>query len=304
MAAASTDNNFDISLDALDDKTIGFGKVQEGKFNEVPYYRIPIFRTNSLGRQVPLIIHGPEDPDDDSPNTWLYSPGLKAFEDKDKKGKVTHSMMVLLHAKEGPTEYQKDWIRNFKEKVTKKCATFCVSNASKIGKPTLKTNGLKSESFGETFDHLRFPKKKDSDGKEGIEIDENASPSLSIKMIESMPKPEEGKEGRILNSFLKYDPVIADRLANGDPEAEFELYQPDELLNQRMKVKFELKVESIFVGRTTLSIQIKLYRALVFPIETKMRRIMKLGPRKKEEKKDEIEEEVTIPVGDTKEDDE
>ena len=100
---------------------------------------------------------------------------------------------------------------------------------------------------------------------------------------------------------MKYDPSIADRLAHGDPEAEFELYQPDEILNQRMKVKFELKIESIFAGKMTLSIQIKLYRVLVFPIETKMRRIMKLGPRR-EERKDDVEEVINIPVGDTKED--
>ena len=60
MSATTSVNNYDITLEELDEKTIGFGKIQEGKFNEVPYYRIPIFRTNSLGRQVPLIIHRPE----------------------------------------------------------------------------------------------------------------------------------------------------------------------------------------------------------------------------------------------------
>ena len=212
--AAAAENLYDIPLEALDEKTIGFGKIQEGKFNEVSYSRIPVYRTNHLGKQVPLIIHGPRDPKDDSPATWLYSPGLKAFEDRDKKGKVTHSMMVLLYAREGATEYQKEWIKQFKEKIQKKCAMFCVANASKIGKPGLKNNGLKSESFGETFDHLKFPKKKDAEGKDTDEIDERASPSLSIKMIESMPKSDEGKEGKILNSFFKYDPDVISRIEN------------------------------------------------------------------------------------------
>ena len=116
-------------------------------------------------------------------------------------------MMVLLHAKEGPTEYQKNWIRNFKEKITKKCAMFCLTNAQKINKSTLKTNGLKSKSFGDTFDHLRYPKKKDSDGKDGLEIDENASPSLSIKMIEEHAQTRRRKRGKNLEFFLEIRPI-------------------------------------------------------------------------------------------------
>ena len=298
MAVAS-ENPYDIPLEALDEKSIGFGKIQDGKFNEVSYSRIPIFRTNYLGKQVPLIIHGPRDPNDDSPATWLYSPGLKAFEDREKKNKVTHSMMVLLYAREGATEYQKEWIKQFKEKIQKKCAMFCVQNASKIGKPGLKSNGLKSKSFGETFDHLRFPKKKNFEGKDTDEIDEKASPSLSIKMIESMSKPDEGKEGRILNSFFKYNPDVIARIESGDSNAELELIDPKQLLNMRMKVKFELKIESIFVGKTTLSIQIKLYRACVSQIETRLKRVMRFGPQKREI---ENEEEIEIPVSDSKED--
>jgi len=301
MAAAASENSYDIPLEELDEKTIGFGKILEGKFNEVSYSRIPVFRTNYLGKQVPLIIHGPRDMKDDTPATWLYSPGLKAFEDRDKKGKVTHSMMVLLYSREGATEYQKEWIKQFKEKIQKKCALYCIANAAKIGKPGLKSNGLRSESFGETFDHLKFPKKKDLEGKDTDEIDENASPSLSIKMIESMSRPEEGKEGKILNSFFRYDQDIISRIKRGDVDAELELIDPKELLNQKMKVKFELKIESIFVGKTTLSIQVKLYRACVSPIESRMRRVMRFGPQKKEEKEGEEkegEEEVEIPVGD------
>ena len=63
-----------------------------------------------------------------------------------------------------------------------------------------------------------------------------------------------------------------------------------------MKVKFELKIESIFVGKPSLSIQIKLYRACVSPIETRLRRVMRFGPQKKEIEV-ENEEEVEIPSG-------
>ena len=100
MAGAATySNSTDISLYEFDEKSIVFGTIQDGKYGEFPYYRIPIFRYNGT-RQVPLIIRT-QSPDDDTPDTWLYSPGLKAFTDKEKKDKITHSMMVLLHSKEG-----------------------------------------------------------------------------------------------------------------------------------------------------------------------------------------------------------
>jgi hypothetical protein len=297
--AAALENPYDIPLELLDEKTIIFGKPIEGKFNEVSYVRIPIFRQNSAGKQVPLIIHGPHDPHDDSPSTWLFSPGLKAFEDKEKRGKVTHSMMVLLYALGGATEYQEKWVKEFKEKVQKKCATYCITNAAKIGKPGLKNSGLKSDYFGETFDHIKYPKKKDAEGKDTDEVDEKSSPSLSIKMIESQARPDEGKEGRILNEFLKYDADIIARIENGDPNAELEAISPYVLINQKtkMKVKFELKIESIFVGKTTLSIQIKLHKACIAPMESKMRRVMRFGPQKREEEKEvvEKEEEIHIP---------
>ena len=229
-------------------------------------------------------------------------------------------MMVLLHSREGATPYQEEWIQNFKKKITEKCALFCINNAGKIDKPTLKKDGLKAECFGESFDHIKYPKIKDDDGKSTLEIDTSSSPSLSIKMIERFPKDdekkmngdekkmngdekkvEEKKEGEILNTFFKYDATIADRIANGDVRAEFEIIDAEKLILQRMKVKFDLKIESIFVGKTVLSIQIKLYRACISPIESKMHRVFKVGYRKQIKDKSEEDEVqvVNIPTDDT-----
>ena len=92
--------------------------------------------------------------------------------------------------------------------------------------------------------------------------------------------------------------LLPSKVASGDTGAAFDVIEPEKLIDQHMKIKFNLKIESIFVGKTALSIQIKLWSACVSTIELKMRKMFKVGFRKPKANDNVVEEEVSIPTED------
>jgi hypothetical protein len=138
----------------------------------------------------------------------------------------------------GATEAEKAWVDGF-TRIVEHCKKYLIENKEELDQYDLSADMLKK------FNPLYWKRDK---GK----IVEGAGPTLYVKLIASK------KHNKILTLFSDIQGQSLD---------------PLELLGKRCHVNAAIKVESIYIGKN-ISLQIKLYEAVVELIETKMQSML------------------------------
>lgn len=192
-------------------------------------------------------------------------------ENKDPKTKEVngYSMPLVLWSKDEVKEEEKDWTNVF-EKIVTHCKEHLLKNDVKksFKKPKLEESDLKKLS------PLYWKKDDNGDRVKGL------GPMLYAKLLQSK------KRNVILSNFF------------GEDGKDIE---PTIMIGQMCNTKASIKIEGIYIGATTISLQIKLYEAQVWLVNSK---ITKLLPRPKPDDNvsvdktimdDEDEEEVIAP---------
>ena len=133
-----------------------------------------------------------------------------------------------------------------------------VSAGAKLLRPEIKTN---SDCFDiEKFAHIKVSHKKDKDGNKTEEIDENGNTMIIFKL-------KENNLGECFTSFFKF---------NDESDVMDEPLNLEELINKKFDGKFELCVSSIFINKSVVSLQLKVYCACLRPIQAKVKKTMRL----------------------------
>jgi hypothetical protein len=277
---------YDVNLENFDsDHEIEFGDMENDPKGKYQFYRIPVKRVGSGGKLGPLIIKGPEDLENDDPESWCYSPGINP---------EYRSVGFALYSQDGATPKQREWIQNFQTKIVEKCRDKIISvieayvaekeagkDKPKKGKKENKEDILDAykniNKDSEIFTNGKFNHIKGNSGEENGGV--SGSPFIFIKIYEG-DVGKEHKEHKIFSTFLKYDEKVADTprpVFEKIKDPYVELAKPNSF-----KAKFTIRVDSIYVdAKNNLSMQIKLQRAVV--ISNDSNRYFKIGKHKKTE---------------------
>jgi hypothetical protein len=152
---------------------------------------------------------------------------------------------LALWNKDAPTKQEKIWTDTF-TRICETCVEHLVKVRKDIGKYDLEARDLKK------FNPLYF--KKDP---ETHQIAEGASPLLYCKLLFSK------KNDKIFTMF--YD-------TSGEE------VDPVSLMGKFCMATAAIKIESIFIGSTITSLQVKMYECEIEPVEGGMKRMMKQRP--------------------------
>ena len=192
---------------------------------------------------------------------------MKLWENKDKRKPSNYTTGVVIQRADNPTEHQTQWIHDYKENIVSACAheLVCIKNEIKIPTLSLSYDALTSGQFS------RLEEK-------------NGDTIFNLKLRQL------GGDVAVITEFLSY-PSLQTMTVN-------------EMTGKRCNIKFEVLIESIYVG-TAITIQCKLDRACV--AEPKKMAIIR-KPMKITVVDEEIhetvgtgEDEVEIPEGSTDE---
>jgi Protein of unknown function (DUF2738) len=217
------------TIENYDVSRMVFGQPIEVNSNGVKFMRVPITTRNPDGSQGDLLFSTPE----------LFSFGVQ--EDKDKAtGKTTgYSMSFCMWNRNGATDEEKQWIRKFEE-ICDHAKNHLVENRASIKKFDLEHRDLKR------FANVLYYKRLE-DGS----IDTSKGPTLYPKLIVSK------KSGT---------PKILTTFHNANTGAKMD---PEEIMGQGIgqgkpcTVVGAIKFDGIFVGVTGISIQLKVWEAVV-----------------------------------------
>jgi Protein of unknown function (DUF2738) len=251
-----------ISLDDLDPATIVLEKPQEDKNG----FRIPIKRTREDGKKVKLIIEGAYDEKNDNPNSWSFSLGVKVWQGANDK----RTMSFFLYDKDGAKPYQNDWVHFYQDKIIDTLIRALLAIKKDIKRPKLTAQELNNE----TFTRLKMLEK---DGKP-------VAPVFNTNIHDFV------KGGLFINTWTHVFQWTTSKTRDY-PEVPV-----TDLINVACRAKFEVLIESIYVGRS-ISIQTKVER-LCFKPEPKLERKMHFGHIGEIEEEPEEEKSVDIPVSD------
>lgn len=166
----------------------------------------------------------------------VFSFGVQVNKDPKTQEAIGHALSLCLWTLGGATQPEKAWVEGF-GRIVDHCKKYLIKNKHEFGKHNLSM---------ELLDHLNpvYWKREKTTGQ----IVEGTGPTLYVKLIASK------KLNKILTLFSDIQGQTLD---------------PLELMGKRCHVNAAVKIESIYVGKN-ISLQIKLYEAVVEPIETKM----------------------------------
>ena len=160
--SSAIDNSPISNLITFDSSNIVFDKPSENTYG----MRIPIKRKDG----VPLVIASPE-LKYDVPENWCFTT-FKTFP-KDKG--TSHSAFIVFSSQNGDVlPEQTEWIKNFKEKITKPIASYLLANKN-LNKAL---KNLSITYFDEHFDHLSIPE------EEKNEKNQKNHPTLALSLME------------------------------------------------------------------------------------------------------------------------
>ena len=204
--------------------------------------------------------------------------GVKENRDMTNNNLTGYSASILMFDQNEPTERQKKTLEVF-ESIVAKCQDHLLlaDIKKKVGKQNLKVR--------EQLDKLtpiNFLKNKETE-----EPDLNC-PILNAKLLYAKPKKDKNGndvEGKIVTTFYAEDEVNED----GEPL----IVDPIEIINKRGWIRTAVRFESIFVGGTSIKLQVKIYEAEIKIEENKPgpRRLLRFGIQAPQETVFEIEKE-------------
>lgn len=216
---------------------------------KIEYKRINIFTRNEDGTQGELVI----------PTERLYSFGVSQNTSQET-GKVTgYNFPLCLWNRDNPTREEKIWTDTFNA-IVECCIDHLVENREEIDMYELTRGDLTKTKGG--LNPLYWKKEKCKDENTGKTIIRNMTdrgPTLYAKLIHSK------KHDKFLTQFFNQ---------NEEP------VEARDLMGKHCYATGAIKIESIFIG-SRISLQVKLYEAVVEPIKMGMKRLLVVRPKAK-----------------------
>ena len=230
------------------------GEIPDSK-PKIEFKRINIFTRNEDGTEGELII----------PTERLYSFGISENTSLESDKITGYTFPLCLWSRDGATKEEMTWIDTFNS-IINHCIDHLVENREEIDRFELNRSDLTKSKGG--LNPLYWKTEKVTDkGKTVLRRVPGRGPTLYTKLIYSK------KHDKFLTQFrnLQDEPVEADTL-----------------MGKHCYVNGAVKIESIFIG-SRISIQIKLYEAIVEPNTTTAKRLLqpKVVKSKSEEDSDE-----------------
>ena len=226
------------------------GSIPDSK-PKIEFKRINISTRNEDGSIGELII----------PTERLYSFGVSENTSQET-GKVTgYTFPLCLWGRDGPTNEEKAWTDTF-DKIVECCIDHLVENREEIEMFDLSRADLTKGKGG--INPLYWKKEKVKDEKTGkivLKTLTEKGPTLYAKLIYSK------KHDKFLTQFFDLND---------------EILQARDLMGKHCYASGAVKIESIFIG-AKISLQVKLYEAVVEPSQQGMKRL--LAPRPKSRSK-------------------
>lgn len=188
----------------------------------------------------------------------LFSFGVCENTSPETKAITGYTFPLCLYSKDGPTDDEKEWVETFNA-IVEHCIQHLLDVKDEIDKFDLTEGELRKTKGG--LNPLYWPREKYIDPvtkKAELRVIDGKGPTLYAKLIHFK------KNNKFLTTF--YD--TKDNLM--DP---FSLITTDMQKNY-CHATCAIKIESIFIGAKTISLQVKLYEAVVEPSENGMKRLL------------------------------
>ena len=220
------------------------GEIPDSK-PKIEFKRINIFTRNEDGTEGELII----------PTERLYSFGISENTSQET-GKITgYTFPLYLWSCDGATKEEMTWTDTFNS-IVECCIDHLIDNREELDRFELERNDLTKSKGG--LNPLYWKTEKVVDKKSGKTILRRVpgrGPTLYVKLVFSK------KQDKFLTQFYDLDG---------------ESVEADTLMDKHCYAKSAVKIESIFVG-SRISLQIKLYEAMVEPSKSGMKRLLPWG---------------------------
>lgn len=236
------------SLKGYNPTNMVFSEPQSGAVpNSTPkieFQRINIQTRNPDGTVGELIV----------PTERVFSYGVSENVNQDT-GKVTgYTFPLCLYTRDNPTPNEIEWVEGF-ENIVEHCIDHLVENREEIGQYELQRSDLTKSKGGLNPIYWKRERVKDeASGKMVWKKVDGCGPTLYTKLIWSKKN----------NKSLTYFSSTSD-----------EPIDSHDLMSKYCYANAAVKIESIFISGTgKISLQIKLYEAVVEPSQTGMKRLL------------------------------
>lgn len=221
------------------------GSVPDSK-PKIEYKRINISSRNEDGTIGELVLPTPP---------GLFSFGVSESRNEETQKVMGYTFPLCLWNKDQPTAAEKAWTTTF-EKIVNHCIDYLLENKEEIEMFELTRADLTKAKGGLNPLYWKSEKVKDEKtGKTVLRRVPNAGPTLYAKLIYSK------KNNKFLTQFYNKEDQPIDAL---------------ELMGKHCYADSAVKIESIFISGTgKISLQVKLYEAVVELSGTGMKRLLK-----------------------------
>ena len=229
-----------ISVSNFDTSRMVFSDAAQGSIPgggpSISFQRINISVRNPDGSIGELIL----------PTSRLFSFGVSENVSPDS-GKVNGwTMPLCMWSKDVATKEEKEWTTAF-DAIVEKCVTHILDNKEELDKYDLDRSDLKK------FNPMYWRKeKKMVNGKPVLQVADGTGPTLYTKLIYSK------KNEKFVTKFFDVNDNAID---------------PLDMMGKYCYTNAAVKIESIFIGNK-ISLQVKLYEAVIEPIQTGMKRLL------------------------------
>jgi hypothetical protein len=208
---------------------------------KIEFKRINISTKNEDGSVGELIL----------PTSRLFSFGVSENMSQET-GKVNgYTFPLCLWNRESPTEEEKAWTDLF-DKIVDKCVDHLVDNREEIEMFELSKADLTKSKGGLNPLYWKKEKHTNEQGKTVMRVVPGSGPTLYTKLIFSK------KNDKFLSQFFDINDEPLNAL---------------DLMGKYCYTNAAIKIESIFIG-SRISLQVKLYEAVVEPTSSGMRRLL------------------------------
>lgn len=217
------------------------GVIPNQKGPKIEFKRINIFTRNEDGTTGELIL----------PTEKLFSFGVSENTNPES-GKVNgYTFPLCLWNRDGATKAEKEWTDTF-SRIVDRCIDHLIENREEIDMFELTRSDLTKSKGG--LDPLYWKREKytDKKGKTSIRRVPGFGPTLYTKLIYSK------KSNKFLSQFFDRSDKPLNAL---------------DLMGKYCHADAAIKIESIFIG-SRISLQVKLYEAVVEPASTGMKRLL------------------------------
>lgn len=241
----SNDNTQITPIQGYDTKRMVFSEPISGTIPDskpkIEFKRINISTKNEDGSTGELIL----------PTTRLFSFGVSENTSQET-GKVNgYTFPLCLWNKDCPTEEEKQWTDLF-DKIVENCIDHLVENREEIEMFELSRADLAKSKGGLNPLYWKKEKHTNEQGKTVMRVVPGSGPTLYTKLIFSK------KNDKFLSQFFDNNDEPLNAL---------------DLMGKYCYTNAAIKIESIFIG-SRISLQVKLYEAVVEPTSTGMRRLL------------------------------